>query len=63
MKIYVLVASEEGQPSVNMPVYLQRQIRAYTSKARARVYARKFNCAVVEVDISSGKIIADETIT
>lgn len=62
MKIYILVANDEGQPTVSMPVSFGRNIRAYNSKARAKVYARKFKCAVVEVDIESGKIVADESV-
>lgn len=57
MKIYVLVTTEKGEPTVNMPVYFGRSIRAYISKSRARVYARKFQCYVIEVDLTDGKIV------
>ncbi len=62
MKIYVLVADDnEHNLTFNMPVVFGRGLRAYDSKARAKVYARKFKCKVVELDIKSGKIIADES--
>lgn len=61
MKIYILVANDEGNPTTNMPIYFGRGIRAYSSKARARVYARKFKCVVVEIDLASGRIVADES--
>ena len=57
MKIYVLVAQEDGEPTFNLPVQFGRAIRAYTSKARAKVYARKFECYVIEVDLTDGKIV------
>lgn len=61
MKVYILVAINEGSATTNMPVLFGRGIRAYNSKARAKVYARRFKCAVVEVDLGTGKIVADET--
>lgn len=61
MKIYVLVATDEdGEPTLNMPVDFGRTIRAYNSKARAKVYARKFKCAVIEVDLQDGQLVAYE---
>jgi len=63
MKIYILVTNDEGSPSLNMPVKFGRSIRAYDSKARAKVYARRFNCSAVEVDITEGKLLwSEETI-
>lgn len=62
MKVYILVANDEGKPTLNMPIYFGRSIRAYNSKARAKVYARRFSCAVVEVDLETGKIVADESV-
>ena len=59
MKLYVLVAvDEDGEPTYNMPVGFGRAVRAYSSKARAKVYARKFKCAVIEVDLENGEMIA-----
>lgn len=59
MKVYVLVAKdEEGKPTFNMPVLFGRSLRAYDSKARARVYAKKFNCDVVELELESGKVVS-----
>lgn len=58
MKIYLLVANDlEGKPTLNMPTTFGRQTRAYASKARAKVYAKKFNCSVVEFDLAKGKIV------
>lgn len=58
MKVYILVAKDdEGELTFNMPYNFGRNIRAYTSKARAKVYARRFNCEVVELDIETGKIL------
>ena len=63
MKIYVLVTmNKDDELTTNMPVSFGRGIRAYTSKARAKVYARKFECAVVEVKVEDGKIVANEGI-
>ena len=58
MKVYVLVANDkEGKPTFNMPTHFGRTTRAYSSKARARVYAKKFSCTVVELDLEQGKIV------
>lgn len=57
MNIYVLVSNDEGEPTTNMPVHFGRGIRAYNSKARARVYARRFGCAVIELKLQDGKIV------
>lgn len=58
MKIYILVTNDkDGNPIVNMPTLFGRTTRAYASKARARVYARKFSCSVVEIDLEKGKIV------
>lgn len=55
MKVYVLVAKDkEGNPTFNMPINFGRGLRAYDSKARAKVYARRFNCKVVELNIEEG---------
>lgn len=61
MTIYILVANNDGEPTLNMPYSFGRNIRAYESKARAKVYARRFKCAVVEIDLEDGQIIFDET--
>ena len=61
MKIYVLVANDkEGKPTFDMSITFGRNIRAYNSRARARVYARKFQCSVVEFDIEKGKVVFNE---
>lgn len=61
MKVYVLVANDkDGKPTFDMSITFGRHIRAYNSKARARVYARKFNCSVVELDTQEGKVVANE---
>lgn len=58
MKVYVLVTKDtEGKPTFNMPTHFGRTTRAYSSRARAKVYANKFNCNVVELDLSEGKIV------
>lgn len=58
MKIYVLVSQDkDGEPTLDMPVTFGRSIRAYTSKARAKVYARKFKSYVIEVKLTDGKIV------
>lgn len=59
MKVYVLVAeNEKGELTFDMPVTFGRGLRAYDSKARAKVYARKFNCNVVELDLDKGIVVA-----
>lgn len=63
MKIYILVANDKGLPTTNMPVKFGRGIRAYGSKARARVYARRFDCAVIEVNLEDGKIVYENSNT
>lgn len=61
MKVYVLVDNDkDGNPTFDMSVTFGRHIRAYNSKARARTYARKFQCSVVELDIADGKVVANE---
>lgn len=62
MKIYVLVANEDGTPTTNMPVQFGRGIRAYNSKARAKVYARRFNCHVIELNLEDGNIVYENNI-
>lgn len=58
MKVYVLVADDNDHNlTFNMPVTFGRGLRAYDSEARAKVYARKFKCKVVELDIDKGKIV------
>jgi hypothetical protein len=57
MKIYVLVTTKDGEPTLDMPVHFGRSIRAYTSKARAKVYAKKFDCYVIEVDLTKGEMV------
>jgi hypothetical protein len=58
MKVYVLVAKDEkGGTTFNMPVTFGRGLRAYNSEARAKVYARKFKCSVVELKTEEGKIV------
>ena len=58
MKIYVLVSNDEdGEATTNMPVNFGRGIRAYNSKARAKVYARRFKSSVIEVDLAEGKVV------
>lgn len=61
MKVYVLVDNDkDGNPTFDMSITFGRHIRAYNSKARAIVYARKFSCSVVELDIENGKVVANE---
>lgn len=58
MKVYVLVAQdEEGEPTLDMPTHFGRKVRAYTSKAVAKVNAKRFNCAVVELSIGRGEVV------
>ncbi len=58
MKVYVLVTKDkDGKPTFNMPTHFGRTTRAYASKARARVYAKKFGCAVVALDLEKGKVV------
>lgn len=59
MKVYLLV--NKNQNTLNMPVTFGRKIRVYESKARAKVYGRKFNCSVVELDLEGGKIVHEES--
>lgn len=60
MKVYVLVSKDKNNElTFNMPVHFGRGLRAYDSKARAKVYARKFNCKVVELDVMTGKTVFD----
>lgn len=56
MKIYVLVANENGEPTFNLPTF-GRTIRAYPNKKVAQNMAKKFNCNVIELDLSDGTII------
>lgn len=58
MKVYVLVTKDkEGKPTFNMPTHFGRTTRAYASRARAKVYARKFDCDVVELELEEGKVV------
>lgn len=58
MKVYILVAkNKDGDSTFDMPIYFHRAIRAYNSEARAKVYARKFNADVVELDVKKGKVV------
>lgn len=58
MKVYILVANDkDGNPTVNMPKQFGRATRAYTSKGRARVYAKKFMCTALEFDTEQGKAV------
>lgn len=58
MKVYVIVAqNDDGEPTFDMPVSFGRNVRAYSSKARAKVYARKFNAVVVELDLEQGEVV------
>jgi hypothetical protein len=58
MKVYVLVTQDtEGNPTFEMPTHFGRTTRAYASKARAKVYAKKFNCKVVELNLEDGKVV------
>jgi len=57
-KIYVLIdTDEDGETITDMPVTFGRSVRAYTSKARARMYAKRFKCEVVELDLNDGEIV------
>lgn len=59
MKVYILVANDkDGEPTFDMSVTFGRSIRAYNSKARAKVYARRFKCSVVELDVERGEVVA-----
>lgn len=56
MKVYILVAQDEkGNATFDMPVTFGRGLRAYNSKLRAKVYARRFGCKVFELDTEEGK--------
>lgn len=58
MKIYILVANDkDGKPTINMPTQYGRATRAYTSIGRAKAYARRFDCSVVEFDTEKGKLV------
>lgn len=59
MKVYILVNKTTN--SLQMPVTFGRGIRVYDSKARAKVYGRKFNCSVVELDVDEGKVVWKES--
>jgi hypothetical protein len=61
MKLYVLIDQEDDKPTFNLPVHFGRGVRAYSSQARARVYARRFNCYIVEVDMTKGNIVYEPT--
>lgn len=57
MKIYVLVANKDGETTVNMPTHYGRVTRVYKSKAQAKVYARRFDCSVMEFDLDDGTLV------
>lgn len=58
MKVYVLVKKDkDGKPTFNMPTHFGRLTRAYSSKARAKIYAKKFECNVIELELEQGKIV------
>ena len=59
MKVYILV--NKNQNTLSMPVTFGRSVRVYDSKARAKVYGRKFNCTVVELDVEKGKVVHEES--
>ncbi len=60
MKVYVLVSKDkDDEPTFNMPVTFGRGLRAYDSKPRAKVYARRFKCMVVELEVERGEVIYD----
>lgn len=56
MKIYVLVANEDGESSFNLP-YFGRKIRAYTSKKLAQTMAKRFGCHAIELNLEDGEIV------
>ncbi len=57
MKIYVLVTTKDGEPTLDMPTHFGRSIRAYTSEKRAKAYAKRFDCYVIEIDLTKGKMV------
>lgn len=56
MKIYVLIANENGEATFNLPTF-GRTIRAYTNKKVAQNMAKKFSCHVVELNLGDGTIL------
>lgn len=56
MKIYVLVANDEGYPSFDLPSF-GRKIRAYTNKKVAQNMAKKFGCHAIELNLEDGEIV------
>ncbi len=56
MKIYVLVANENGEATFNLPTF-GRTIRAYQNKKVAQNMAKKFKCHVIEFDLKDGTIV------
>lgn len=56
MKIYILVANEDGEATFNLPTF-GRTIRAYQNKKVAKNMAKKFSCHVIELDLKNGTIV------
>lgn len=58
MYIYILVApNSDGELTTDMPRTLGRAIRAYKSQKVATRMAKKFNCHVVEIDVTRGELV------
>lgn len=56
MKIYVLVANENGDATFNLPIF-GRKVRAYTNKKIAQNMANKFECVAIELNLKDGEIV------
>jgi len=58
MKVYVLVAEDkDGEPTFSMSTQFGRTVRAYTNRAQAKAYAKRFGCVAIELNVEDGLVV------